>query len=374
MGGVWTQGRLMPGAKPIRVLAYMKYGPLAASTRQRLLQYAAPLRAAGIEIDYLPLLDDAHIARIAAGRPTAKISTVCAYLRRFGQLATRRGHDIVWVHCELFPYLPGPFERLAGWGGRPVVYDFDDAIFHMYDLHPSRAVRRLLGQKLAPLLSGAAAAIGGNAYLRDYVARYCTNALEIPTVVDTDAYVPARRPAGANVTVGWIGSPSTWRYVEPLVPPLCAALAPSGSRFRVVGAGPGAQGIIGIDAISWNEATEIAEVQAMDIGIMPLPDDPWARGKCGYKLIQYMACGLPVVASPVGVNREIVTHGVTGFLAETTDEWIAALVTLIGDPALRRRMGAAGRARIEQHYSLRSQLPRMESLLRAAAVPRARRD
>ncbi len=363
----------MQGAEPIRVLAYMKYGALAASTRQRLLQYAAPLRAAGIEIDYVPLLDDDHIARIAAGRPTAKMATVRAYLRRFGQLATRRRHDVVWVHCELFPYLPGLFERLAGLGGKPIVYDFDDAIFHMYDLHPSGAVRRLLGTKLAPLLSGAAAAIGGNAYLRDYAARYCANAVEIPTVVDTDAYLPAPRRTDANAVVGWIGSPSTWRYVAPLVPPLCAALAASGSRFRVVGAGPGAEGIPGMDAITWDEATEIEEVQAMDIGIMPLPDDPWARGKCGYKLIQYMACGLPVVASPVGVNREIVTHGVTGFLVETTDEWIAALVRLIGDPKLRRRMGDAGRAHIERHYSLRSQVPRVEALLRAVVAPRAQR-
>lgn len=139
--------------------------------------------------------------------------------------------------------------------------------------------------------------------------------------------------------------------------------------MRVIGAGKVAANdrFDQLDIIEWTEESEAAELQAMDIGLMPLPDEPWARGKCGYKLIQYMACGLPVVASPVGVNCEIVAHGENGFLADTPDAWCDALTRLVLDPALRRRMGAVGRKRAVADYSLRSQAPRLVELFRFLA-------
>jgi glycosyltransferase involved in cell wall biosynthesis len=130
-----------------------------------------------------------------------------------------------------------------------------------------------------------------------------------------------------------------------------------------MGADPKAEAQPLLDLVEWSEAAEVPFLQAVDIGIMPLSDTPWARGKCGYKLIQYMACGLPVVASPVGVNAEIVEHGVNGFLATTEAEWSEALATLLRDPALRQRMGAAGRRKVEEHYSLQVWGPRVAALL-----------
>ena len=119
--------------------------------------------------------------------------------------------------------------------------------------------------------------------------------------------------------------------------------------------------------VPWREETEATEVSRFDVGVMPLPDEPFERGKCGYKLIQYMACGIPVVASPVGVNRQIVRHGESGFLASTAEEWIQALQLLHGDVALRKRMGAAGRRFFEREYSLQSTAPRLAEILRNAA-------
>jgi glycosyltransferase involved in cell wall biosynthesis len=276
----------------------------------------------------------------------------------------------VWVYAELFPYLPGSWEKLAFRSGRPVVYDCDDAFFHIYDAHPRPWIRRMLGRKLEPLLRGAAAASCGNAYLESYAARFCPNTLLLPTVVDTEVYGPLARPGPDRpVTIGWIGSPSTWPYMRPILPLLRELAQSRGVRIRVVGAGPMAQGeaFPGLDLVEWSEAREVEDVRAMDIGIMPLPDDIWARGKCGYKLVQYMACALPVVASPVGVNSEIVTPGGNGFLATGEAEWRDSLLRLIDDPALRRQFGAAGRRRVEQSYSLEVHAPRLVGLLRSLA-------
>lgn len=354
----------------MRVAAFTKYGPMAASTRVRLVQYLPRLAAAGIEVDHHAFLPDAYVRGVAMGQRYPRGRTLRAYLDRFRQLITTTDADVVWVYGELFPYLPGSFEKLAFRSGKPVVYDCDDAFFHVYDAHPNAAVRRLLGRKLEPLLRGAAAACCGNAYLRSYAERFSANTLLLPTVVDTDHFVTTAVPKPARpVTIGWIGSPSTWPYMRPLLPLLRELAESRGVRIRVVGAGPAAQAdaFPGLDLVEWSEEREVEEVRAMDIGVMPLPDDIWARGKCGLKLVQYMACALPVVASPVGVNSEIVSPGENGFLATSEAEWRDALVPLIDDPELRQRFGAAGRRRVEESYSVDAHAPRFIRLLKSVA-------
>ena len=350
----------------MRVLALMKYGARAASTRQRLVQFEPYLCEHGVTFELSPLLDDDYVARLAEGRSPAAGKIPAAYARRLATLLRSRSYDAIWVHSELFPYLPGLFERLAGFAGRPVIYDCDDAVFHMYDAHRNPLVRWLLGTKLAPLMRRASVCLCGNAYLESYAAQFCRNSLIVPTVVDTDAYVPRAKKGSAPPVVGWIGSPSTWRYVEPLLPAILPRIAAAGGRFRAVGPGPRARGIPGVEAVDWSEDSEIGEVQSFDIGVMPMPDDKWARGKCGYKLIQYMACGLPVIASPVGVNTKIVEDGRNGFLASTEAEWQQALDRLLDDAELRTQFGRTGRERVVERYSLVSQQPRVLAALEAA--------
>lgn len=352
----------------MRVLALTKYGARAASTRQRLLQFLPYLNEHGVKVEYLPLFGDDHLLRLAEGHKADPVKTLRAYINRLAQLVSRKDHDLLWIHYELFPYLPGVFERFARWSRVPIVCDFDDAIFHMYDDHRLPVVRKLLGHKLVPLLKSASACSCGNAYLLDYVSRYCDNSTIIPTVVDTQVYAPDTRTAGGEVRIGWIGTPSTWKYVEPLLPILKQVVEQTGAVIRTVGAGPGARGISFIEARDWEQDYEVREVQDMDIGIMPLPDEKWARGKCGYKLIQYMACAHPVVASPVGVNQDIVTNGKNGFLATTPAEWAEGLLQLIRTPELRTAMGRQGRSRVIDSYSLTSQAPRMLALLKTASA------
>ncbi len=223
----------------------------------------------------------------------------------------------------------------------------------------------MLGGKLKPLLKRADLAICGNAYLQDYASRYCRRTEIVPTVVDTDVYKPAMEPnADRPVTIGWIGSPSTWTFVKPLIPLLTDLAVRLNLTVRAVGAGPQMDIPPRFEFLPWSEEEEIRLIQGMDIGIMPLPDEPWARGKCGYKLIQYMACGLPVIASPVGVNADIVDHGSNGFLASVPQEWAAAVTALTENAALRLTMGAEGRRKIERAYSLAAHGPRLAAMLR----------
>jgi glycosyltransferase involved in cell wall biosynthesis len=151
--------------------------------------------------------------------------------------------------------------------------------------------------------------------------------------------------------------------MKPIMPTLIAVAAAEEARITAIGAGIAAEPHPLMDGLPWSEMTEVSQIQKMDVGIMPLADTPWARGKCGYKLIQYMACGLPVVASPVGVNSEIVEHGVNGFLADSEAEWREALVRLLRDPDLRRRMGAEGRRKVESEYSLQVWGPRVAKMM-----------
>jgi glycosyltransferase involved in cell wall biosynthesis len=355
----------------MKVLAYSKYGRLAASTRQRLLQYAPALAGAGIELDHRPLLDDDYVSSLATGATYPRRRILKSYLDRIAYLLRRADADLIWVYAELFPYLPAGFERLVSSAGLPIIYDFDDAFFHQYDDNNRALVRRMLGGKLRPLIARAAACTCGNDYLRRYAAHLCERSLIFPTVVDTEAYQPTPPRADAGVpTIGWIGSPSTWAYVRPLLPMLAQLAAAGSARVLAVGAGTRALAdrFPGMELVDWSEDREIAEVKRMDIGIMPVPDEPWARGKSGYKLIQYGACGLPVVASPVGVNSEIVENGRTGLLVRSPEEWRKSLDRLLASPDLRQRMGAAGRERIVDHYSLAVHAPRLVDLFRSVAA------
>lgn len=356
----------------MRIAAFTKYDRDAASTRQRFLQYVPALEAAGMEVTLYPLLGNDYVRSLASGEPVARRSIIASYFKRFMQLIDGPDCDLIWLYAEAFPFLPATFERLLFRTGKPVVYDFDDAFFVTYDEHSSFGVRRLLAGKLEPLVAGAAVVCCGNELLRDYAQRYNSRCMLLPTVVDTDVYRPAAKKSGGCPVIGWIGSPSTWHEVRPVLPIVARICSDYGARFHVVGAGSEARSDLfdGMELVDWTEASEVAEVQRMDIGIMPLRDLPFQRGKSGYKLVQFMACGLPVVASPVGVNRQMVEDGSNGFLATSPGQWADALIRLIEDPERRSLLGSAGRAMVERDYSLKIHAPRLVELFRSVTGPK----
>ena len=356
--------------RPIRVLALSRYGRLGASSRLRIVQYEPYLSAVGVELTISPFFDDDYLRNIYAGGGKGG-GSARAFVRRYKTIKQCRDADIIWLEKEVFPWFPWIAEHALMPSGVPIVSDYDDAIFHNYDLHRLRLVRRLLGRKIDKVMAGSSLVTAGNAYLVKRARDAGAAKVEIvPTVVDTGVYTLREKHADVRdcVHIGWIGTPSTWAaYMEPMMPMLQEVATKSGVRLRAVGAGAAASANSILDNVAWSEEAEVSEIQKMDIGLMPLTDTPWARGKCGYKLIQYMACGLPVIASPVGVNSEIIEHGVNGFLATSEAEWREALNTLLADPDLRARMGAKGRRKVEEQYSLQVWGPRVAALLTEVA-------
>jgi glycosyltransferase involved in cell wall biosynthesis len=287
-------------------------------------------------------------------------------------LTYTHAYDLVVAHFELLPFLPRAVERRLSSSRVPYVIDMDDAMFLRYEGATDRVTRWLLGSKMSQVFADAALVMAGNQFLADRASREAAWVEVVPTVVDTHRYSPGRPPNHGEVfTIGWIGSPSTTAYLEEIAEPLATFPGASNTRLRLVGAAPITLPGVRVESRKWMEDREVADIQTFDVGIMPLPDTLWARGKCGYKLIQYMACGIPVIASPVGVNATLVEHGVNGFLARTSAEWATHLATLSRDPTLRQRMGQAGRAKVEQHYSLHTVAPRVTDLLRRAAIRRS---
>lgn len=353
-----------------KVLFLTKYARNGASSRYRTFQYLPWLERAGIECRVMPLFDEAYlIHRYQSGRGRPQ-DVLRAFGRRLRALASARQFDLVVIEYELLPYFPALPERWLNWLDVPYLVDYDDALFHQYDQHKNGWVRRLLGQKIARVMRCAKLVTVGNAYLAAYARRAGAARVELlPTVIDLTRYPQLRvpRPPDRPFTIGWIGSPSTAAYLEAIAPALARVCRGGKGRLQLIGSGPVDLPDVPVEVLPWNDATEVNMLRHFDVGIMPLPDQLWARGKCGFKLIQYMACGLPVVASPVGVNAEIVEHGVNGFLASTEDEWVQALGSLLSDAELRERMGRAGREKVEQHYALQVTGPRLVELIESAA-------
>jgi glycosyltransferase involved in cell wall biosynthesis len=363
----------------MKVLFLTRYGRLGASSRQRGFLYLDELRDAGITADVCPFLDDEYILNLYAGRATSLPLILRSYAARLMALLQRHGYDLLWIEKEALPWIPAWAELvLLRMVGTKIVVDYDDAVFHTYDQHRNRFVRKLLGFKIDRIMSIADLVIVGNSYLGLRAKAAGARAVvELPTVVDLRSYpdpVLARADDEGPFTLGWIGSPLTNAYLEPLRPALVELAARQSFRIVLVGASPTALAGLPVERVAWSLETEAAQLARFDVGLMPLPDLPWERGKCGYKLIQYMASSLPVVASPVGANRDIVVPGETGFLAETWADWGAALDRLAQDPALRQRMGAAGRRRVEQRYALQTRAPELIDLLYNVAAPSSRQQ
>ncbi|MDP2342908.1 MAG: glycosyltransferase [Deltaproteobacteria bacterium] len=330
----------------MKVLALTKYDDSVASSRQRFAQFFPDLAAAGALVQALPLWPRAHVDRLFAGQRFDPHAERVAYGRRWRQLHDVVDADVWWIEGELLPFFP------AAWEPRPparvrVVVDLDDAVFHKYDLHASRLVRSILGSKIDLVMAAADVVVAGNAYVAARARAAGARHVDVvPTVVDLALLPPASVRAPHPFTIGWIGTPHTAQYLRSIEPAL-ARLVDEGAALRLVGL---AHNPLRVRAtcVPWRRETEATELARFDVGIMPLRDSPWERGKCGYKLIQCMAVGTPVVASDVGVNVDVV--GDAGFVV-APDGWTAALRRLRDDEDLRAAQGRRGRERVARFYS-----------------------
>mgnify|MGYP006277700703 CR=1 FL=1 len=351
----------------MRILLLTRYSRLGASSRLRSLQYLPYFESIGWQMDPAPFFLNAYLEKLYAGKPTWK-ETLLAYWERIRALARAGHYDLVWVEKEILPFLPAAAERMLKAIGIHYMVDYDDALFHKYELHRQPMVRVLLGRKIDAVMKNAALVVAGNSYLAGRAKSAGARHIEIvPTVIDLNRYPAVDDKPDKNdgpLVVGWIGTPKTSRYLHPLQSVFESLQSQFNVRFAAVGATRKSLGNLPVEPWQWSEDTEVDSIRKFDIGIMPLEDSPWERGKCGYKLIQYMACGLPVVASPVGVNCEIVEPRVNGFLASGNDQWHESLASFLTDAQSRKEMGKNGRNKVGSSYCLQAQAPRLEKLLR----------
>lgn len=351
------------------VLFLTKYDRKGASSRYRSLQFFPTLEANGIECTYEPLFSDAYLETFyeSGRRPWSRV--LGAYLRRLRSLLEVREADVVVIEKELLPYTPTICERVLGRLDTPSVVDYDDAIFHTYDRSSNPLVRGVLGGKIDTVMRTADAVVAGNDYLARRARRAGASRIEtIPTAIDLDRYPQVPPSANGSSTIGWIGSPTTATYVEGIAPALRTVCERRDAHVVLVGSGDVQLPGVPHEVREWSEDTAIDDIASFDVGIMPLEDTPWERGKCSFKLIQYMGCAKPVVASPVGMNREVVHDGHAGFRADGTEEWVRGLVTLCDDEALARRMGRRGRQLVADRYTLDEAATDWIELLRDVGV------
>lgn len=349
----------------MKMLLLSRYGSLGASSRLRMVQYLPYLQSAGLVVTVSPLLDDGYIKGLYADN-IPKLSVFKAYCQRITCLLKVSSFDVIWVEKEMLPWLPSWVELGLLPSNKPLIVDYDDAVFHRYDQHKLSVVRGLLGDKIDRVMQRANLVIAGNQYLADRAKLAGARHIAIlPTVVDITRYQVSLPVQHETTIIGWIGSPATTHFLVDIAPALLEIVSKKQVQIIAVGANPAQLAGLPIIVVPWTEDTEVANIQRFDIGIMPLSNRLFERGKCGYKLIQYMACGKPVIASPVGVNVHIVQHGVDGFLATSSTEWLQALTQLIDDAVLRKRMGDKGRHKVEAEYSLQGSADTLVKLIQS---------
>lgn len=331
-----------------------------ASTRYRVLAYLPRFKQEGFEPVFVSFFTSDSLSDLASrGRWARKIKHLWRGFWKFQKALDSGPYSAVFIHRELFPFnfrlgtrlLAGKIRRL----GYPVIYDLDDAVYLRH-----RQGRGFFSwfenpQSIQDLFRMSRLTIAGNEQLAAYARRFCARVETLPTPVDTAQFAPRKQDVPQEpLTIGWIGSPTTAKYLNDLQPVFRQLQQEHAFRVKIVGAGRRFSfDPVQVECRDWRLETESEEFGSCDIGVYPLWNDPWAQGKCGFKALEFMACGVPVVASAVGINREIVQDGANGFLIAKPEEWVKRLSQLLQDAQLRRRLGDAGRQTVESKYSLK---------------------
>ena len=327
------------------------------SQRFRFEQYLPYLEQQGYQFHFSYLLDAADDQIFyKPGHYLQKLRIVIqSSWKRWKETLLVKKYDLVFVQREGYMLGTAFFEKRMA-RKIPMIFDFDDAIWMQVVSDGNKKLSFLKNaNKTRELIGASALVLAGNAYLADYALQYNKNVVIVPTTLDTDTHQPVKKNKQQEaVCIGWSGSFSTIPHFELAIPALKKIREKFGDRvyFKVYGDGRYQNKELGITGIAWSAEKELEELSEIEIGIMPLPDDEWSKGKCGFKGLLYMSMSIPAVMSPVGVNKEIVQHGINGFLPANDEEWVNVLSALIEDAAKRKLIGEAGRKTVEERYSV----------------------
>lgn len=358
----------------MKILFWVPYPSLGASNRYRVEQFLPYLEKAG----YLCTLRsfwciNAFKILYNKGRFFKKtVYFIIGTLGRILDLIRLYRYDVVFIHRESFPIGGIFFERIIRLALKPIIFDFDDAIFLASSSRSNDFIRKVKNFKNpAEIIKRSARVIAGNAYLAGYAAQYNSNTVIIPTCIDADKYKPTSNNGdNKQIVIGWIGSVTTAVFLELIRDPLCRILRDFPHvRFKAIGGYFAADSGLESSVINraWFLESELSELNDIDIGIMPIPDTDWAKGKCAFKAIIYMSMGLPCVCSSIGANREIIKDGINGFLANNDNEWHDKLEVLIKDVDLRRRIGLESRRTVVDSYSVNANVKKFIDVFRDLA-------
>lgn len=337
----------------LKTFFFTKYESKGASSRYRTLQYLEYLPKE-IEYEVLHLFDNEYIELLYNSKKKPLLKVLVAFISRLFKLILLFNTEALFViENELFPYLPFCFEKVFLSHKKKFVLIYDDAIFHNYDLS-NNFYLKLNQNKIGKLMRLAKNIIVGNKYLKEYAEKWIDEISKIsiiPTVVDERNYRTNKMYTSLNkrkLNLVWIGSPATVDYLNELKPLFQDNWFIENIKLIIIGAenlfaNYQIEIEIEIESLKWSEERELEMIQLGDIGIMPLPNIPWTKGKCGFKLIQYMMAGLPCIASPVSINSEIILHGKTGYLANNSNEWLLYLKDFRENEKLIKEMGQYAR-------------------------------
>ncbi|MCC7501635.1 MAG: glycosyltransferase [Flavobacteriales bacterium] len=341
-----------------RILFITQHRPdRSPGQRFRFEQYLGYLEQHGYRCEHSPIVsegDDKFLYKPGNYFEKARFVRRSHAIRR-RDVERMNDFDIIFIFREALMTRNIRFEKLFRQSRAKLVFDFDDAIWLQNVSEANKWFSWIKDAgKTSKLIGLSDLIFAGNAYLADYAKRFNPNTVIVPTTIDTEEYKPVERKGQGPVTIGWSGSITTIQHVRYAIPALKVIKAKYGDRvaIRVVGDGSYREPELGVVGMPWRKDTELLDLGGMDIGIMPLPDDEWARGKCGLKGLQYMALGIPAIMSPVGVNSEIIRDGVNGHLATTKEEWVDRLSRLIDNTEARRAMGIEAKRTVEEHYSV----------------------
>ncbi len=327
----------------------------AASQRFRFEQYLPFLREQGFRFSTHAFLSEkAWQDLYKRGKIGAKLTGVLAgFIRRTALLFRLSKADLVFIHREAAPVGPPVFEWfIARVLRKPIIYDFDDAIWLQNTSAGNAFVSRLKWHRKTGTICRLAHRVScGNAFLADYALNYAQDVRVVPTTIDLNLHQGTINHAKNKTVIGWTGTHSTVAYLLPLIPVLKKLALTHPFQLCVISDRKPEFEADFLEFIPWSKAVEIEQMKTFAIGLMPLPDTEWARGKCAFKALQYMALGIPSVVSPVGMNLELIDHGTNGFLAGEPDEWYDVIKTLLESEALRQKTGLAGQQTVRERYS-----------------------
>ncbi len=347
------------------VLVFTRYDFIGPSSRLRFIQYFKFLEKTGIKIIHSPLFNDKYLKR-SFNNKSIFAQVFLGYVTRFFKLLTLSKYDIIWVEKELFPYLPYFVENIFLKKSITYIVDYDDAIFDNYDSSRNGIFNSIFNLKIAKIMRNASVVIVGNKYLKNYALNVAKakKIIELPTVVNLDLYPKVNHVSNKKfIKVGWIGTPNTIVFLKPLFSLFEKLSKVLDVEFVAIGVDSNHVEHPLIKTKKWSYKNEASLLQDIDIGLMPLPNNKWTKGKCGYKLIQYMACSKPVIASPIGINKELINPGENGYLAYDLKDWGRYLRMLINSKNLRYSMGVNGRKIVEKKYSIGETAPKLSEIL-----------